>query len=108
MKPKQVVLVQDTGHEYDKAEKFGKVLPYIIGPVNIFSNIRLVDLIAWLDANFNKGDYLLMTGSLFLNCIAFNHITKKFGEINVLVFHNGEQTYRSMTVKNNMIGGNND
>lgn len=93
-----VVVVQDTGHDFSKAEKFGVVKPFIIGPVNVFSEERIATLIDWLDREFKDGDYLLMTGSLVLNCAAFSYLMDRFGQVNILVFHNGEQEYRSMNL----------
>ncbi len=96
----RVIIVQEMGHDYRKAKNFGKIISYSRQPVNIFSHKELDNFSNWLNENVKQEDFLLFSGNILLNCIAFNFMVSKFGRIKYLTYNQKSRNYKAAEFHN--------
>lgn len=99
MSNKKVVVVQDTGHDYSEAEKYGEVTHYALGPINVFSEVKLNQARKWVRENLNKEDSILVCGNTVLNAVIIHEALEKNGEVLLLIYHNKELKYKPIRLE---------
>lgn len=93
-----------TGHDLSGAEKFGEMKVFHEGPVNVFGSEMPDALTRWLNKS-KKQDYLLLTGAMLANCVAFSHLMNSHGQVKCLIYHQREKAYRIKTVYQEELNG---
>jgi hypothetical protein len=63
------------------------------GNVDIFDITRLIYTIKQKIRQSNKDDFLLLSGSIILNCIAFSQWLERHGMVNLLIYNSKERCY---------------
>lgn len=95
----QVWIVNDAGHDFSKAEKFGGLQKLTIGRVNPFYPDRLAqELSIGIVRYASPEDFLLISGTPILNALALCLWVKAHGSCKVLQWDAKRQDYRISTV----------
>ena len=99
---RKVFVVNNGGHDYSDAERFGEIV-YCTGNIirrddtaQMFRELRE----ALSDAN--PEDYILMSSLTSLCCVATAIMVEKFGELHMLIFHNGQYVSRDVILRDNV------
>lgn len=95
----RVIICQHLHHDCTPAEKFGEFLIYTDHRINIYSIKALTEFKEWLDLVTHASDYILLTGNLLVNSMAVTYMLKRFGRVNVLLYHQVESTYIARTLE---------
>lgn len=83
----KVWIVNDAGHDFSCAQKFGELIVLTEGLVNIFDVDRIQATLVQKLADFEKDDFLLLTGSTILNVLAVGIIQHKYDFAQVLIYN---------------------
>lgn len=83
----KVWIVNDAGHDFSCAQKFGELIVLTEGLVNIFDVDRIQATLVQKLAEFKKDDFLLLTGSTILNVLAVGIIQHKYDFAQVLIYN---------------------
>lgn len=90
----KVFIINDSGFNYSKAERFGELVTLTKGHVPIHNGITKVEPISEGLKDFNIAkDYLLIAGPPILNAMAAALISHKGPFIKVLMFDAKKQDY---------------
>lgn len=93
-----VWLVNEGGHAYTKAERFGRLLPLTQGNVNHFNLDRLMVSVGPKLQSANEEDYLLISGSPILNGLIVSMWLAKFPKVNLLQWSTRADGYVHITL----------
>jgi hypothetical protein len=96
-----VFIVNDSGHDFSAARKYGELITLSRGKVNRYHITKMLRTFADLN-NSAPGDFLLPSGPMIMNCIACAMFAAKHGRLNLLLFRmaeNGEQYYVVRRIK---------
>ena len=95
----KVLIVTKGHHNYDQAKEFGDLMFISETPMNIFASSNLKFIIDEVIKNkYNIDDYLLLSGHLLPNSIAFHAILKKHGKVQTLAWIGNLNKYKVITV----------
>jgi len=92
----KVFIVNDSGHDYSAAEKFGELVPLSTGTVNKYHLTKMLRTFEPLMKDSSPDDYILQSGPSVMNCIACAYFASVHGQLNLLIFRlegNGKQRY---------------
>ena len=94
----KVYVVNNSGHNFTAAERYGKLVYLTSGKINIFATDRLIQELKGKLKGAEKGDFLLLSGYALLNIIVFNILMHKHGRVSVLIydFHKREYVRRDL------------
>jgi hypothetical protein len=93
-----VWLVNEGGHDYKDAERFGRVMAISTGSVNPFNPDRLMVMVGNRLKVAAKEDYLSMSGSPILNALALSMWLCRFGHCNVLLWSHRDGEYKHLVI----------
>jgi hypothetical protein len=93
-----VWLVNEGGHAYTKAERFGRLLPLTQGNVNHFNLDRLMVSVGPKLQSAHEDDYLLISGSPILNGLIVSMWLAKFQKANLLQWSTRADGYVHITL----------
>ncbi len=89
-----VWLVNESGHEYTDAQKFGSIRAITVSDVNPFNVDRLLWKIAHVVTKLTKReDYLLISGTAILTGLAMSVWLKAHDQCKILQWHARERIY---------------
>ena len=102
--PTKVYIVNDSGHDYSDAERFGELVVLSEGMVNKFSVTHMRRVLEQGLADSEPGDYILHSGPNVMNSVAAAIFAAKHGRINLLIFQtkangNGRYVSRSLVFR---------
>jgi hypothetical protein len=102
LKRKPIVLIsQKRNHDFSKAEEFGDLF-FLFDhlPVNIFKQDEVKQKISSeLDRlGFDKGDFLLLTGSMLLNVLLVLEVFRRVRKVRFLVYRPDIAEYKVFTL----------
>jgi hypothetical protein len=89
----KVYIINKSGHDYSKAEKYGEIVYLSEGKVNPMQVTKLYREFSEALANSDKDDYLLITGLPIMSCIASSIMAHKHGYVNWLIWHPVRKDY---------------
>ena len=95
-----VWIVKAAGHSFHEAQKYGDLKLIFDESDNSFNVDELCVTAHRQLRDYKPDDYLLLSGSLLLNCLAFTEVAKSQHRVNVLVYHAKLQVYMERTVSN--------
>jgi hypothetical protein len=81
---KVVWVVNEGGHNYDPARKFGRLMPLTTGNINHFNLDRLMVTLAPRLKSAEQEDYLLISGTPILNALVVAMWLTRFPRANLL------------------------
>lgn len=98
--PRQPVvwLINEGGHDYKKAETFGRLLPITTGSVNPFNPDRLMVNISGRLRVASIEDFLVISGSPMLNALTIAMWLHRFGKANTLQWSHRDEEYKLVTL----------
>jgi len=98
MPERKVIIVNKGHHFYDDARRYGRFVFLTEGKENIFAIDNLqAEIEGAIDQYAREGDYLLLSGHIIPNCIAFNYLAKKYGKVNMLAWIGNQSQYKVIT-----------
>ena len=89
----KVYIVNNTNHDYSKAEQYGELVDVTKGNVPIFKTSLLKAILEEGLADFTEDDYLLLAGPAILCVMASTVVFSKFETVKFLVFDAKQQDY---------------
>lgn len=98
-----VWLVNEGGHDYTQAEKFGRLMPMTTGSVNPFNPDRLMVMIGHRLKVAAADDFLGISGSPILNALALTMWLARFGSCNVLLWSHRDKEYKHLTIQSESV-----
>ena len=93
-----VFVINDSGHNFEDAKRFGPLVTLTEGQVNPFHTDRLLAFIEGRLSMSKPEDLLLLCGTPILNTIAAVVFHKKHGTLNVLIWDAKRREYKNATV----------
>lgn len=94
----QVWIINDAGHDFSKAERFGALKRLTVGNINPFHLDRLArDLSVGIVQDATPDDYLLISGTPILSGLALHLWLTRHGACKVLQWDAKKQDYRLST-----------
>jgi hypothetical protein len=94
-----VWIINEGGHDYKKAEKYGRLMPMTTGSVNPFNPDRLMVIVSNRLRVATAQDFLVVSGSPMLNAIAVSMWLIRFKVCNVLHWSHRDDEYKHLVVK---------
>jgi hypothetical protein len=93
-----VWLINEGGHDYTKAERFGRVMPITTGSINSFNPDRLMVVISTRLRVAAVDDFLTISGSPMLNALAIAMWLRRFGKANILQWSFRDDEYKHLVL----------
>lgn len=99
---KTVYVVNDSGHDYSKAEKFGRLVFMSTRSIYKTHVTKMYKKFKRFINESGREDYLLISGPSLMNVIACSMFARKHGKLNLLIWDEDPKTkkfgYISRTV----------
>ena len=89
----KVYVVNNTNHDYSKAEQYGELVYVTKGKLPIFKTNTVRAILEKGLVKFTKDDYLLISGPAIVNIMAATILYNKFDTVKFLVFDAKQQDY---------------
>ena len=89
----KVYVVNNTNHDYSKAEQYGELVYVTKGKLPIFKTNTVRAMLEKGLVKFTKDDYLLISGPAIVNIMAATILYNKFDTVKFLVFDTKQQDY---------------
>ena len=99
----KVFVVNSAGHNMDKAKEFGELHILTEGKVNIFGTDRLIQEMKVKLAEMTAEDYILLSGSILLNCLVSMIVMGRFKRITLLLYDFGSKSYVKREIEEGLI-----
>ncbi len=97
MADKTVYVVNKGAHDFDDAERFGRLVYLSEGPMNKFSVDKMYREFATRLRDSSPEDYILITGLTVMACIACSSFSFLHGgRLNLLLFKNNRYIERTL------------
>jgi len=93
-----VYIVNNGGHDYSDANRFGRIQFLSAGPVSKFAVSKMYREFAMKLRESTDTDYILLTGLTTMACIACSCFAFLHGRINLLIFKNGKYVERKLVL----------
>lgn len=103
----KVFITHQKNHDLSSAEKYGEFTILTSGKVSIFKTDDLANTVREKLSTATSDDFLLLSGSPIINCIAFSYLLSKFAVVNVLIFNAITREYVCRTISEHLIMGGN-
>lgn len=103
----KVFVVNQSGHNINPVTDVvphAEVIYLSEGNVNIFNTDRVIREFSLRLIDANPGDYLLLSGSIAINLVAFGILLEKCGSVNILLWQAKERRYVPRTITKEMLG----
>lgn len=88
-----VWLVNQAGHDFGDASRFGRIIPITTENVNPFNIDRMMVNVALRLRNADAEDFLVIAGTPILNAIVVAMWLARFGKVNLLLWGRKERKY---------------
>lgn len=98
-----VWLVNEGGHVYEAAERFGRIVPLTTANVNPFGLDRLIVNLGQRLELAKENDYILISGLAILNSLVLLIWLTKFEKAKVLQWSTKKRTYVPMVIHRSAI-----
>lgn len=95
---RKVFVVNQSGHDYTEAQRFGQVVFLSRGSTNRYATNLMYRNFAAILQNSSPDDYLLVTGLSAMNMIAASIMTYLHGKVNMLLFKQGTYLERTIVI----------
>lgn len=95
---KKVFVVNFNGHDLTEASKYGQLVYLTTGSINIFATDRLVYHLINALKEIEEEDFLLLSGNIVANILAFCIILTKHKKVNVLIYNFKNKGYVLRTI----------
>ncbi len=89
----KVYVVNNTNHDYSKAEQYGELVYITKGKLPIFKTNTVRAMLEKGLVKFTKDDYLLISGPAIVSVIAATILYNNFDTVKFLVFDAKQQDY---------------
>ena len=89
----KVFILNNTNHDYSKAERYGRLVDVTKGKVPIFKTSTVRAMLEEGLVDFTEDDYLLLAGPAILCIMAAIVLYNKFDTVKFLVFDAKQQNY---------------
>ena len=89
----KVYVVNNTSHDYSKAEQYGELVYVTKGKLPIFKTNTVRAILEKGLVKFTKDDYLLISGPAIVNIMAATILHNKFDTVKFLIFDAKQQDY---------------
>ena len=89
----KVYVVNNTNHDYSKAEQYGELVYVTKGKLPIFKTNTVRAMLEKGLVKFTKDDYLLISGPAIVNIMAATILYNKFDTVKFLIFDAKQQDY---------------
>ncbi len=89
----KVYVVNNTNHDYSKAEQYGELVYVTKGKLPIFKTNTVRAMLEKGLVKFTKDDYLLISGPVIVNIMAATILYNKFDTVKFLIFDAKQQDY---------------
>jgi NAD(P)-dependent dehydrogenase (short-subunit alcohol dehydrogenase family) len=100
----KVWVVNNAGHDFAPAQEFSTEMRYLTqGRVNVFNTERLSKEFAGKMRNYDSNDWILLSGSTILNCIAVAVALARWGRAKVLIFNAIEGRYYEQVIAQDLL-----
>jgi hypothetical protein len=93
-----VWIVNDGGHDFTDAAKYGKLVSLTTGNINVFNVDRLQCSLAKALDIYKPADFLLLTGSTIINVLAVGIVLKQHGFAQILLYNAKDRNYIPRTI----------
>lgn len=93
-----VYIVNNGGHDYSDANRFGRIQFLSAGPVSKFAISKMYREFAMKLRESTDSDYILLTGLTTMACVACSCFAFLHGRINLLIFKNGKYVERKLVL----------
>ncbi len=99
MTDSKIFVVNFAGHDFSKAFEYTGLpqeeaqINITEGNVDVFDIHRVVYTIKEKIKQSKEEDFLLLAGSIVLNCIAFSQWLERHGIVNLLIYNSKEKSY---------------
>ena len=93
---KKVLIVNDSGHDYSAAERFGELVILSTGNIAKFDVTRMHRTFAPELDQSSPDDFILQSGPSVMNCVACAYFAALHNRLNLLLFRlegNGSNRY---------------
>ena len=93
---RKVFIINDSGHDFSKAARFGTLVPLTTGFISKFQPTAMFRVFAEKLESSQAGDFLLQSGPTVMNMIAASVFVAKHGKLNLLLWRqndNGQEDY---------------
>lgn len=106
-----VWLVNEGGHNYEGAKKFGRLMPLTRDSINPFALDRLALLVGQRLTHAKETDFILISGLALVNALVLAMWFSKFEKANILQWSTKKEQYVKLvlhisTLSKAMQGGN--
>lgn len=89
----KVYVVNNSGHDFSPAKKFGKLVYLSEGRMNRFQTNQMYRMFSEKMENSTENDYILISGLIQMNVIAAAIQAYKHGRINMLIYSDRDRDY---------------
>lgn len=103
MSKRKVYVINRSGHDYSKAEKYGEIIFLSKGSMDKYKVNTIARKFADVMKDSSPEDYLLLTGLTVMSVIAASIFANKHGRINLLI-HRPDNSYASREIILDNIG----
>ena len=93
-----VYIVNNGGHDYSDANRFGHIQFLSAVPVSKFAISKMYRDFAMRLRESTDADYILLTGLTTMACVACSCFAYLHGKINLLIFKNGKYVERKLVL----------
>lgn len=93
-----VWLVNEGGHPYEDAKRFGRIMPITTGSVNPFNPDRLMVNISTRLRVADEEDFVAISGSPILNALCVAMWLRRFRRVNILQWSHRDKEYKLLVV----------
>lgn len=88
-----VYVLNDGGHDYSDAERFGMLVMCTTGTLDKFDLPQMQAVLAEALADSYPSDYILLTSLTSLCCVATGYMAARHGELHLLVHSSKNNCY---------------
>lgn len=98
---KKVFVINDSGHDFSQAKKYGELVIVTSGTINKYQPTYMFREFSSFIESSDKDDYILVCGPTVMNIVFAGMFASKHGRINLLLWlidGKGENKYVSRTL----------
>ena len=97
--PNKVFVIQENGHSFKEAEKYGQIVVLFPGKVNVFATDALLRDVNEKMGDAGEDDFLCLSGNSTAGCMAYAHLMRQFGRVNLLLYSFSRNEYEVRTIR---------
>jgi len=103
---KTVWIINEGGHDYSEAEKFGNLIPVTVGAINPFNPDRIMINVRSIFELAKVDDWILISGNQMVCMVMFAMWIERFGSANILQWSTKKRIYIPLHVSGNAVKRN--